>query len=498
MLQFSCTGGSRYYQSALEQCPLVVVSDIYTDVDTLATANIVLPAAGWLEKDGTVTNSERRISRQRSLIEPPGEARPDWWIICEVARRMGFAEGFEFDGPAEIFAEHAALSSFENGGERDFDLTGLCGLDTAAYDALNPVQWPVRGDVENGDKRFFAGGAFYTPTRRAQLVPVTPYVPSTCEAPDGGGALVLNTGRVRDQWHTMTRTVRSARLCLHESEPFMDIHPDDAAQRDIADGELVCSHATHADVIVRARITNAQPAGSVFVPMHWTSQLSSSGRVNVLVDAEFDAVSGQPALKQSKAWVSRHRTVWNAFALLREQPTPEYLNSIAPYWSMGAVNHGWQVELAGTALRDDWELVLRHLLAASSQIQLVSCQDNVTAAYRAAAFKDGQLSGALFVARAYPLISKDWLAAQLSASFCDAQDRLSLLAGRPTERRADPGRTICACMGVGINTIVEAASACALPTVDAIGTRTGAGTGCGSCRNEIANIIEACHVDAAE
>src|SRR5690606_22043367 len=128
-------------RAALKACPFVVVSDMNRHTDTMELAHIRLPAAGWGEKNGTVTNSERRISRQRSFLPLPGEARPDWWIVSEVARRLGHGEAFSYNSPAEIFAEHVALSAFENDGSRDFDLSGLAGAD---YDTMTPVQWPVR------------------------------------------------------------------------------------------------------------------------------------------------------------------------------------------------------------------------------------------------------------------------------------------------------------------------------------------------------------------
>src|SRR5581483_1325531 len=129
-------------REALAHCPLVVVSDAWP-TDTTQLARVVLPAASWGEKDGTVTNSERRISRQRAFRAAPGQARPDWWMFTEVARRMGWGAHFAYAGPADIFREHAALSAFENDGARLFNLGALAGLDDAAYDALAPVQWPL-------------------------------------------------------------------------------------------------------------------------------------------------------------------------------------------------------------------------------------------------------------------------------------------------------------------------------------------------------------------
>src|SRR5262245_35174586 len=188
----------------------------------------------WGERDGTVTNSERRISRQRPFLPLPGEAKPDWWIVSEVARAMGFGAAFAYRSPADIFREHAALSSFENGGTRDFDIGGLSTISSHEYDALAPTQWPVRGRTARPDARFFARGGFFTPDRKARFV--APQAPALSAATCGDFPFRLNTGRVRDQWHTMTRTGQSPRLCAHLPEPFVEVNPDDARAADLADG----------------------------------------------------------------------------------------------------------------------------------------------------------------------------------------------------------------------------------------------------------------------
>ena len=198
-----------HVRDALGKLELFVVSENVRANDTVnAGAHVLLPAAAWGEKDGTVTNSERRISRQRAFLPAPGDARPDWWIVSEVARRMGFADAFPYSCAADVFREHAALSAFENGGRRDFDIGGLAAIGDGAFDALDPVQWPLRDgetrSAQQQDRRFFADGGFYTPGRKARFVAPEPPAP---RAPTGKDfPFRLNTGRVRDQWHTMTRS----------------------------------------------------------------------------------------------------------------------------------------------------------------------------------------------------------------------------------------------------------------------------------------------------
>ncbi|HET7315544.1 molybdopterin oxidoreductase family protein, partial [Salinisphaera sp.] len=242
---------------ALARCELVVVSDCVRRGDTADLADVLLPAATWGEKDGTVTNSERMISRQRAFLPLPGEARPDWWIVCQVARRMGFGAAFDYDGPAAIFREHARLTAFENDGRRLLNLEALATLDDAAYDRMPPVRWPARrGASPEADKRLFADGVYSTADGRPRLVALTPRGPA--HAPDARWPLTLNTGRVRDHWHTLTRTARSTRLSAHTVEPFVAIHPADARRYGIDDGALARVVSRRGGVTLRAVVSPDQ------------------------------------------------------------------------------------------------------------------------------------------------------------------------------------------------------------------------------------------------
>src|SRR6266568_986282 len=196
---------ASHVREALKKLDLFVVSENVLANDTVnAGAHILLPASAWGEKEGTVTNSERRISRQRRFLPLPGEAQPDWWMVTQVARRMGHAEEFAYESAADIFREHAALSTFENGGARDFDLGALSRISDDSFDGLVPVLWPCREGETTGDMRFFASGGFFTSDHKARFV--VPEVPALRGAATNEFPFVLNTGRVRDQWHTMTRT----------------------------------------------------------------------------------------------------------------------------------------------------------------------------------------------------------------------------------------------------------------------------------------------------
>jgi assimilatory nitrate reductase catalytic subunit len=357
------------------------------------------------------------------------------------------------------------------------------------------VQWPVRRAGAASEQRFFANGGFSTPDRRARLIPVSVPAPREPAHPD---ALVLNTGRVRDHWHTMTRTGRSARLSAHVAEPCAELHPRDAQRRGIADGDLVRLHNAAGELLLRARIVPAQRAGSVFVPMHWSDAFASRARVNTLVAAHTDPVSGQPALKQASVLAQRVAASWHAFAVTRLRPAPTLLDAIAPYWCLAPCASGWRVELAGIDACAHWDAHARALFGTPANEDLLAYRDAVSGDHRFAAFSQDTLSGALFVARTPIRVSRDWLADVLDAPHADPRARFRIIAGRPGGERADPGPMVCVCNGVGLHQIVAAIGAGGCCSVDEVGAAVNAGTGCGSCRAEIAAILNAQHADAAE
>ena len=469
-------------RAAIRACPFVVVSDISGRTDTTVEAHVRLPATGWGEKDGTVTNSERRISSQRPFLQPPGAARPDWWIVSEVGRRMGFGAAFDHAGPAEIFAEHAALSAFENGGSRDFDLSGLVGAD---YEAMLPTQWPVSEGKSTA--RMFADGRFFTPDTRALFVPVEPPPPSVA-AP---GMLILNTGRVRDHWHTMTRTGKTARLSAHIAEPFVEIHPDDAAELAIRPAMLVRLENGHGVVLVRALITDRQKRGTVFVPMHWTDQFSACARVDALVTAQTDPQSGQPALKMAQVSVGPAMAKWYGFAVSRARPDLSGVD----YWALSEARGGVRTELAWLQGTGDWEGWVRTAFGMAADTTLLSLRDERSGRCSFALFESGEVVFAVYVSPDPVAVSRQWVASLLEAS--EPARRSDILAGRPGADMPDPGAIVCSCFSVGINAITEAfAGGCR--SVEAVGAVLKAGTNCGSCRGEIRAIIASRELEAAE
>lgn len=459
--------------AALQACPFVVVSDMTARTDTAAHADVLLPATGWGEKSGTVTNSERRISRQRPFLPVPGEARPDWRALAGVGKRLGWPDAFAWSGPAAIFREHAALSARAAALGSDFDIGALAALDAAAYEAMPPVQWPVGGPA-----RFFADGGFFTPDRRARMLPIPAPGSAPGSAPRDAGALRLNTGRIRDQWHTMTRTGRAPRLSQHIAEPFAEIHPTDAAARGIAPAELVAVTAAGRRAILRALVTDRVAPGMVFAPMHWTGETASEARIGALIPGLTDPHSGQPALKAGAVELARYPAAWHGFAVSRARPEPD-----AAYWARARIDRGWRVELADAAEPDDWEAWARAAFAAP-QAEVVAWTDPRRARRRMALVEGGIVVAALFTAPEPVELARG----HLVAAFGEA-NAAALLAGRPGAAMPDKGAIVCACFDVGLNTIAETIASGRATTVAEIGAALRAGTNCGSCRPEIGALL---------
>ncbi|MFB2564905.1 molybdopterin-dependent oxidoreductase [Rhizobium sp. IMFF44] len=477
-------------EAAIKACPFVVVSDILRETDTARHAHVLLPSLGWGEKDGTVTNSERRISRQRQFLATPGEARPDWWQMAEVGRRIGFSQAFSFRTHAEIFAEHAGLSGFENEGSRDFDIGAYQAIATEDYEALAPFQWPQPAGTAPTLTRFFSNGGFYHSDRKARFIAIEP--PATNRT-DSRFPLTLNTGRIRDHWHTMTRTGKSARLSGHIAEPFVEIHPRDAIEIGVAEAGLVEIESPHGKVIVRALVTERQARGSLFVPIHWNDSFAAKARIDVVVAPITDPISGQPASKNVAVRACRFQASHYCFAVSAAKPHD--LDSA--YWALAKADGGWRTELAFDLAPDDWIGWCRATFDIDDDLEPLGYADQASGDLRLAFFDGERLQAALFVARQPVAVARNWAIAQLSASHGNLSKRFALIAGRPGADAIDAGATVCSCFGVGINQIVAAIRG-GCHSVEAVGRELNAGTNCGSCRAEIRTIIDSCLAAAAE
>ncbi|HEY3795847.1 MAG TPA: molybdopterin-dependent oxidoreductase [Bradyrhizobium sp.] len=472
-------------RAALARLELFIVSENVRSNDTVnAGAQVLLPAQAWGEKSGTVTNSERRMSRQRAFLAPPGETRPDWWIVCEVARRLGFAAAFDFASEADVFREHAALSAFENAGSRDFDIGALHALSSEAFDAMPPVQWPLRRSETQPQQRFFADGGFFTSDRRARFV--APETPALRTKTSAERPLRLNTGRIRDQWHTMTRSGASPRLGQHLAEPFVEVHPDDASRFGVVDGGFARIATDYGQCVLKVVVSERQQRGMLFAPIHWSAETASAARVGALVAPFTDPLSGQPENKATPASIAPYEFVFRGFVLSRLPP------ALPPqvWWTRVAVRGGYGYLFADNADLADWPCWMQSVAGGD----LAEYRDFGGGVYRAACFAERRIETCLFVGPARDAGDWDVVKKLFAADALTADQRRMLLSGKSADGLASAGPIVCACFGVGCGTIRNAIAAGA-NSAAAIGARLKAGTNCGSCVPELKRLIAQAHVE---
>ncbi len=466
-------------RAALKRLELLVISENVRSNDTVNTgAHVLLPAQAWGEKSGTVTNSERRISRQRAFLMPAGEAKPDWWIVGEVAKRLGFGAAFDFKSAADVFREHAALSAFENNGGRDFDIGALQSLSDEAFDEMAPVLWPIRvGDI-TPQQRFFADGGFFTGDHKARFI--APEILALRTETNAARPLRLNTGRIRDQWHTMTRSGMSPRLGQHLPEPFVEVHPDDAIKSGVSDGDFARVITDYGQCTLRVAISERQQRGMLFAPIHWSEETAASARVGALVAPFTDPFSGQPENKATPASIVPYEYVFRGFALSRLRlELPPHV-----WWARVTVAGGYGYLFADNADLARWQSWLR----STAGSDLAEYKDFGGGVYRAASFAENRIATCLFIGPARDAGDWDVVKNLFAADALSDDQRRMLLSGKSTDGLASAGPIVCACFGVG-RTAILAAIAGGARTAAEIGVQLKAGTNCGSCIPELKRLI---------
>jgi ferredoxin-nitrate reductase len=274
-------------EKALRQAELVIVQDAYHPTETTRFADVLLPAAQWPEKDGVMTNSERRLTYLPKLVEPPGEALPDAVIVARVARELGFKHAFAYESAAEIFDEFAALT---RGTGCDYS-----GLSHERLEREGPLQWPVPESGHPGTPRLYIDLRFSTEDGRGRLVPVEHDPPA--EPPDATYPLTLTTGRVRDHWHTLTRTAKSPALVARTREPHLEVNLRDAQAAGIRDGDFVEITSRRGKAVAQARVSETIRQGTCFLPFHWGRHWGFYKAANNLTQSARDPFSKQPELK---------------------------------------------------------------------------------------------------------------------------------------------------------------------------------------------------------
>jgi assimilatory nitrate reductase catalytic subunit len=499
---------------ALERCEFVVVQEAFSTTATCDYADLLLPASTWGEKQGTVTNSERRISRVRPAVPAPGAARADWAIGIAFARRLEARLGraptlFPYESAEAVWNEHR-----ESTRGRDLDITGM------SYAMLEaaPQQWPLREGETTGRARLYEDGVFATPDGRARFAD-TPYVP-VAEAREARYPFALNTGRLRDQWHGMSRTGTLGRLFGHAAEPTVQLHPQDMARRQLAEGDLVHVSSRRGSIVVPVAGSSEIGLGQAFIAMHWGGEYlsgrSSAGErlagVNALTSSRFCPDSKQPELKHAAvkilkaelgwsllaaAWLPQDRAL-DAARALRALMTAFPFASCVPFGAedvgerAGILFRAAAYEVAPDAVLAQIEQLLA--LGGSDALRYVDARRGQRRTVRlvrdgADARLDGFLLGGDIRAAA-------WIKALL-------QDRLPAQAyGRQLLRPgaaapigvAARGRVVCSCFGVTQTTIVEgfaAAAGSAEQRLAKLQATLKCGTNCGSCLPELRRMARA-------
>jgi assimilatory nitrate reductase catalytic subunit len=465
----------RRVRAALEMAECVIVQDAFADAETLAYADLVLPAATWPEKEGTMTNSERRIGRVRAAIAPPGDAQPDWMLAAEVAKRLASLIApdkrslFQYGSAEDVFREHASTTA-----ARDLDYSALT---YQVLESEGPQQWPYRSGVQT--TRLYDDGVFPTLSGRAHFGDVA-YVP-VAEPASAAYPIRLTTGRVRDHWHTMARTGLAPTLNQHVEEPWLGLHRTDLSQLRLLEGALVKIKSRRGDMILPAKADDSLRPGHAFLPMHWGSAFVSGSGPNALTNPVCDPISFQPELKHTAVAIEAAKLGWQAMAWVRgdtitwRRKLMPWLQRF-PYAVVLPVASGVRMRLA--AAEPPQSSVL-HALAADLGLAKpeAAFDDPARGILRRLQRAEGELAGFL--------LAGDTQANEALCAWAEGspppENLARVLMGRGQAAKRSP--ILCVCFGVREQTI-EAGIEAGLD-LDGLKQSLKCGTGCGSCVPDI-------------
>lgn len=477
---------------ALAACSFVVVQEAFFTTETCHYADLLLPAASWGEKEGTVTNSERRVSHVRRAVPAPAEARPDWTITCDFARRLekllrpGLPSLFDFPSSEALFEEYKHLTA-----QRDLDLSGLS---YALLDDQGPQQWPFPAGARQGTERLYADGRFPTASGRAQFL-AEPYRAAK-ERREARYSLTLNTGRLRDQWHGMSRTGTAPQLFGHAPRPMLGLHTEELRRRRLQDGDLVRLRSRRGSLILPVQADDSVRPGQAWLPMHWGNRFLRGLGTNVLTLSAFDPLSKQPELKHAGVEVDRVELPWQFFALVEGQMQGHF-EALRPlfedfaYASLTPIGRERPALLirAACAMAPEAQLLARidHLLNLD-QGPVLAYDDPRRTVGKRVRIESGRI---VSIRLAGETAASEWLTGLWQEGQTDAELRRWLLAplsAPPGDVDATKaGRTLCNCLNVSENAI------CAGITrgldLDGLKQTLKCGTNCGSCVPEIKRLL---------
>lgn len=503
-------------REALERAELVIVQEAYRGTATMAYADVVFPAATWGEKSGTVTNSERRISRVRAAISPLGAAKPDWEIAKNVALSLAKKLGrttpfFDYTNCEAIWNEHRQTTA-----GRDLDITGL------SYQILEdhgPQQWPYPGGAKQGTTRLYTTNQFATENGKAKFI-LTEYV-APSEKVSARYPFLLNTGRLRDQWHGMSRTGTVAQLYAHAPEPSIQLSPNDMQTRFLTEGDLVEVSNARGKVILPAVQSEELHNGQAFIAMHWGQEFTGGHHahqdgsaiehlgVNTLTTSAFDPSSKQPELKLAQVRISKANLAWRFLAvawmseaelLLVQQQARQFFADFS-YASCTLFGRGEEAGIVFRGAHTD-PITTQRL-----QALLTTLQVNADDCLR---YEDKARSASRYIRlnhdrtlRSYALSGETsaeaWLNPLLRERKIIAQGASLLQKNAPQMQRSTRSDAIvCSCMNVSREKIQDALQnrdqiALDLTPIDKLKrlqTQLACGTNCGSCLPEIRKLVQ--------
>ena len=474
---------------ALNVAEFVVVQEAFRETETTAYADVLLPATTWGEKEGTVTNSERCISRVLQAVPPAGEARHDWQIVVDFAQRLAARlnkpDLLNFSSTEAIFDEHRATTI-----GRDLDIGGLS---YAVLEKQGPQQWPMPQGATQGKPRLYTDGIFPTATGKAKFVNAR-YVP-VAEDINASYPLHLNSGRLRDQWHGMSRTGTVGRLFSHVEEPLVSMNAADMARRGLSDGDIVQVSSRRGKLTLRVEATEEMRAGQTFIPMHWGSRYMSGLGVNVLMSNAYDPISKQPELKHAAIQVAKLALPWQMVAMRKG----DALNRMA---RLQPLLKNFDYAALGMFGRDEELVVMRvahaepvsagllaeidTILGLDDAAEVMNYRDAKRGISKRALMEDGKLLGVRLTGET---VARDWLK-EIIAQGSDAQSMRPWLfapLSAPPAGQTQRGRIVCACMDVSEQEIMaEFKNGLDLPAIQA---RLKCGTECGSCLPELKRLV---------
>ncbi len=486
-------------RAALQAAEFVVLQEAYANTDTAAYADLMLPATSWGEKEGTVTNSERRITHITPAVSGPGEARHDWEIVVDFARRLGHkleneltAKLFAYTCTEDIFNEHRETTR-----GRDLDITGLS---YARLDADGPQQWPFPEGAASGLQRLYADGIYPTASGRARFVNVE-HKPTAEEASDAY-PFSLISGRLRDQWHGMSRTGTVARLFNLDEAPEISMHPGDMRRRGLETEDLVRVSNPRGSIIVRVKEDAGLLRGRAWMPMHWGSQFMSSAGVNALTISATDPFSQQPELKHAAVAINKADLPWQ-LVILRKAGEGRF-GSLALLEAARSLLHGFDYASVGLYGRTDGLVIFRAamrqaitedrlrgidvLFGLDDEESAIVYADHRRQISKRALAPEGRLIG---VRLAGETLAQSWLKDVMAENALDATLIRWAVApiGNPPSRLIAQSRIVCKCAD-----IAEAQLQLELnqgASLAAIQEKLKCGTFCGSCVPELKQMAAA-------